>query len=128
MIEELLDNEAEVNSLDNYGESPLSLACIQDRLPIIRLLLLANAKINSKNNKLQTPLLVAAACTNNEELIRVLLDAGADVNQRDNYLNAPIHYAAINHNINAAQILIERGANVYMRNRINQVYIYIIIL
>ncbi len=55
------------------------------------------------------------------ECMRILLDVGkANVNAKDNHSDTPLHYAACMGHIEAATLLIERGAEINPINRYNE--------
>ena len=52
--------------------------------------------------------------------MRILLDVGkANVNAKNNLSNTPLHYAALGGRIEAATLLIERGAEINPINDVN---------
>ena len=64
---------------------------------------------------------LAAACNGKMECMRILLDVGkANVNAKDNGSNTPLHLAASRGHIEAATLLIERGAEINQINNNNQ--------
>ena len=63
----------------------------------------------------------SAARHGSMECMRILLDAGkANVNAKDNYSDTPLHNAALWGHIEAATLLIERGAEINPLNRHNK--------
>jgi ankyrin repeat protein len=62
---------------DDLGWTPLLLACFDDQLPAIRVLLSFNADPNVRTSKLDTPLHIAAY-RGRGEIVNMLLEHGAD--------------------------------------------------
>ena len=79
----LLAAGAEVNHVNNAGETALYKAAEQGHVDAVRALLQAGADINRATNKSRTPL-AATRGGGHEEAARVLLEAGAEeVDQED---------------------------------------------
>lgn len=70
------------------------IACTNSNLPMIELLIKANANINRENMKGMTPL-HAACLAGNTKAVDLLLDHGADFYKKDKNNLLPIHYAVI---------------------------------
>ncbi len=106
----LVENGADVNSTNNYGNtiliSAVSAPYIHD---IISYLLNKGAAINARNKDGNTALMFAAA-NGDEKIVKLLLDFKADINLHNNYewsaLSSAIEYEY--HNIVA--MLTNRGA------------------
>ena len=56
IVELLLKNKANINAVDNYGETPLHDAAINGRLDMVKLLLTHQAAVNATNKDGETPL------------------------------------------------------------------------
>jgi ankyrin repeat protein len=76
----LLARKADVNSRDEFGNTPLSVAAAKDP-EVLQLLLDNGADVNSTNKAGGTSLMVAISSQRN---LKLLLEHGADVNARDN--------------------------------------------
>ncbi len=84
----LLDNGADVNSKNKYGETPLFEVVDQK---IAEMLLAKGAEINKEGRDGETPLF-NAVYRGNKELVKILLDHGAQVNvQKKNNGETPLH-------------------------------------
>lgn len=57
-----------------------------------------------------------AALWGDSELIETFLEAGADIDSAGEYGFTPLHYAIQQDNVEAARLLIERGANLQKRD------------
>jgi ankyrin repeat protein len=60
VVKLLLEKNADIESKDDYGQTPLSWAARRGYEPVVKLLLEKNADIESKDNNGQTPLSWAA--------------------------------------------------------------------
>jgi len=76
----LLARKADVNSRDEFGNTPLSVAAAKDS-EVLQLLLDSGADVNSTNKAGGTPLMSAISSQRN---LKLLLEHGANVNARDN--------------------------------------------
>ena len=116
LAKKLLDDGAEVNSVNHYGETPLHAIA---RLPdgtlgcedIVILLLMRGANIEARSPKQGTPL-HAAAFWGNRCLALLLLDKGAFVDVRGEGNITPLHLAALHGRTAVLQLLLDRGATV----------------
>jgi ankyrin repeat protein len=83
LVRVLLDkHNADVNTVDKDGGTPLSLAAAAGHLQLIVVLLDKEANTKSRNNKGRTPLLVAARA-GNVRTVKLLLEHGADITSGD---------------------------------------------
>jgi hypothetical protein len=87
----LVERKANVNTRDEFGDTPLHVAARVGNRKAIELLLDRGAldDIHVRNNYGDTPLHAAARASNNRKAIELLLDRGAldDIHARDNFLS-----------------------------------------
>ncbi len=95
----ILEQNADVNTQDNFGLTPLLDATrddhlIGDRPQVVRLLLEHGANPNAREtSKNQTPLHLAACNQSGFDVVRVLLEHGADVDAKDDQGRTPLQLA-----------------------------------
>ena len=86
LVEILLKHGATPNVIDKHGlYSPLSKACVMNRISTARLLLDSGADVNYQYNKSETALTVAIKKCTNFKLVKLLLDNGANSRLIDRY-------------------------------------------
>ncbi|CAG0905805.1 unnamed protein product [Cyprideis torosa] len=89
----LIDNEAEVNVRDRWGQTPLYLATRLDHQPIVKLLLSNGADPNIPDKAERTPLLHASRRHGHQSIVELLLAHGADVLATDRRGRTPLSEA-----------------------------------
>ena len=123
----LLDRGASATERNNAGISPIISGAASGDLETVQFLLDAGAKADDfpKSSDpgatdlgagLRTPLMWAAY-QNDVRMVRLLLDHGADPNQ-STYFGNPLSQACWNDGFEAAELLIDRGANVRSRDAV----------
>lgn len=98
-----------VQSVDEFGESPLHVAATHNEIAVMRLLLRAGADVNARDNYGNTPLHDCAPWADNAEdfeVLRFLLEEGhADTTVRNNEGLTPAGAAIKRGNIKAAELI-----------------------
>ena len=123
----LLEHGADATERNNAGISPIISGAASGDLETVRFLLDAGAKAGDfpKSNDpratdiaagIRTPLMWAAY-HNDVPMVRLLLEHGADPNQ-STYFGSPLSHACWNDGFEAAELLIDRGANVNARDAV----------
>ncbi|CAG2216104.1 ANK [Mytilus edulis] len=110
----LLDYNANINSVDAFGRSPVYLACSTNQEKVLALLIEKNAEINQKTKTGLRPL--HAACQSGSSgIVNMLIKKGAKINRSEPGIT-PLHEACKNacknERISAVQILLDNEANV----------------
>lgn len=118
-IDELLNTTGvSVNTtfeaFERGGASALYLACIQNRIDLVRLFIKRGADPNKPRVNGTTPLF-CAACEGYEAIAKELIAAGADVNHQAHDGRTPLVSAASNNRVRLAKLLIANGAIVSER-------------
>ncbi len=121
LIEFLLVRGADVNGRSHDGNFPLFYAAANNDLPLARLLLAKDARVNqfgtrSQNGILCTPL-CGAALHGHFEMMELLLAHGADLERRDNTAATLLMQMAKEPRPDVVRWLIEKGANVNARTQ-----------
>ncbi|XP_051170463.1 ankyrin-3-like [Leptopilina boulardi] len=113
----LVQNGADVNIVNNDGETPLHKASKRGNIQLVEILLQNGANINAKDNRDITPLYVAILY-DHSELAKILVQNGADVNIVNNDGETPLNLATqmIKIDIQFVEILLKNGANVNIVN------------
>ncbi len=78
VIEFLLEQNAELNVIDQYGNNALWAACYADNSDCIAALIQAGININHQNSTSGATALMFAASSGREQVVEQLLAAGAD--------------------------------------------------
>jgi len=121
----LLEHGAVVDARDNEDSTPLQVASQCGNTKAAILLLAHGADIHVRNKKGQTPQHLLLAMWSNElpdcdtsiGTIRVFLEPGADADAVDNSHSTLLHRASYEGYVEAAQMLLKRGANINARNK-----------
>ncbi|XP_052769568.1 ankyrin-3-like isoform X2 [Mya arenaria] len=115
IIQMLLDAGADPNTHSNT-ESPLFIACYEDDIDIVRLLIKHKANINVSNEQKYTPLHVAA-WNGHLETVRELLKFGAPHDIKTNDGNTPLGLAAHGCHLSVMKELLQLGCNVNNKDK-----------
>jgi hypothetical protein len=98
-----------INTVNEYGQSPLLLALEAGRFDLAQLLIDAGAKVNVKSKMYMTPLRVAATA-GDLETVRMLLARGASADAPDDE-TPPAIWAMIKGHDEVARLIIESGCD-----------------
>jgi len=107
---QLIKDGADVNGIDETGQSPLHHACYLGYLEIIKLLLDNGANVNKTVPKLALTPIHGATMNGNRSIVALLVDRGADINARDSEGATPIFAACWIGAIDTVKYLISKGA------------------
>ncbi|KAF3082325.1 hypothetical protein TWF706_010908 [Orbilia oligospora] len=99
----LLDNGAQPDLSDEYGNTPLSRAVEEDSAVVVQLLLAKNVKTDYIYKP--TPLSRASE-KGNAEIVKMLLDNGAQPDLSDEYGNTPLSRAVEEDSAAVVQLLL----------------------
>jgi pectate lyase len=108
VVELLIAKGADVNAKNNDGQRPLDLAMILNRKGIFELLLEEGAELSMHT----------AAYLGDIDKVRNFIEAGTNVNGEPLRGGiTPLYWAVREHHEDVAELLIEKGANVQVKNR-----------
>lgn len=112
MAELLLAAGAKVNSANEYGETPLTLACLNGDAALVTQLLKAGADAKAARWNGETALMIAAGA-GSSDAVRMLIEHGAGVNEVESRKGQnALHWAASEGHSDVVRLLLEKGANV----------------
>ena len=115
IAEILLENGAEVNwPLDANGEGPLHEAVRFNCAENVDLLIKRGADVNLRNSNRQNSIHLAE----DSQILKSLLENGAEIDAKDDVGCTALHYAVLTNDLEKAKLLIERGANPNLPNKI----------
>jgi len=109
----LILHNADVNSKDNNGDTPLHIASLRANKNMVTVLLDNKADMNATNNSGETILHYAVKSKEKVKYVtRLLLSEGADVNARNVEGRTPLHRLAQSGDTGRAEILLSSGADI----------------
>jgi ankyrin repeat protein len=127
----LITHDADLNTRNDCGQTPLRAAVLYGEPTCAELLLQHGVDANSQDDVGRTPLHAAMTkgkfswaelfipdCINEQrrsaarsDCIRILITHGADLNSRNNRGQTPLHDAVLNGEPTSAELLLQRGAD-----------------
>jgi ankyrin repeat protein len=113
---EMIQQNAQVNSSQPDGSTPLHWAVYRVDEELVKALLARGAKADIVNTYGSSPLAEAVRVAN-INLVRMLLDAGADANRTNEDGETPLMLAAYTGAVKVAELLVSHGARVNERER-----------
>ena len=108
-IKELLDNGADINIKNFFGENSLMISVMFNRINTMHFLLKNGANINSRDNLGKTVLMISSQLNYikiTQELVKI-----CDVNDINDEGRTALMFAISNNNIDIVKILLDSGAN-----------------
>jgi putative CocE/NonD family hydrolase len=111
-LESLIARDAEVNTEDEAGRTPLHYAAEKGHQKAVELLVSKGAVVDAGHEKGSTPL--SLACDgDHKDVVEFLLAKGADVDVKvGRWVSTPLQSAASGGRRDVAELLIDKGANV----------------
>jgi len=102
-----------------FGATALHVACRNNKVDVIRVLLENGADPNSVDDFGQTPLIELMLMENDGNVtaaIELLLEHGADINAKDSEDTTALMFACLSNNKNAVDVLLENRADIHLRD------------
>jgi uncharacterized protein len=119
LVNRLIAAGANVNATNDYGSTPLSEAAVVGNVPVLRKLLSSGADVESPNGDGQTALMIIAR-TSNLDAAKLLISKRANVNAVEQWRGqTPLMWAAAENQPAMVKLLIEHGAKVDARSKVN---------
>jgi ankyrin repeat protein len=116
-VEKLLDAGESVNSVNDLGQTPIMSALMYNDLHIFQVLADRGAALTMVSNK-KANLLHYAAYSGYPECINwVLANTTIDINSTTTEGITPIMFSLMRNELNGAKFLVEKGANLFMKNK-----------
>ncbi len=111
----LLEAGADVNTQNNYGDTPLMEAVRYADVDTVEKIILKGVDINAHNKKGYTALMEAAVY-NRFNIVNLLMRHGADINAQNKAGNTALTEAAQRGQSQMAKLLIKKGADFTLKN------------
>ena len=122
--ENLIKERVNVNSEDEWGDTPLYIASFLGYVELVEELIMNGADVNIKGGArlekeglgLCETALHGAARRGHEEIAEMLINAGANVNAQDKNGCTPLYRACVYGHEEVVEMLLEKGAGVAIEN------------
>ena len=115
MSQLLLDNEALIDTRDNFRRTALHVTVGGGHVAVVRLLLDRGASTEAKNSFKKTPLHCAAE-GGHSAVVGLLLDRGASTKAKNSFEETPLHSAAEGGHSAVVGLLLDRRASTEAKN------------
>ena len=115
VVQTLLQNGADPNITNIYGQSPLYSAAEAGRLDMVTTLSEHGADVNLQDKNGKTPLMYATG-SGRMDVTKYLTKNGADINRQDNLGNTALLYSYKKASKELISYLLENGANTEIKN------------
>ncbi len=117
MLEILIDNGANINTLDPHGWAPIHDAARRNQTRIVKMLIEKGADVNLKSKSGDSPLHMATEPPHSSEMIKMLIENGAKVDAKDARGDTPLHNSIYSGgDLESVETLLEKGADVNAKN------------
>ncbi|KXK57410.1 MAG: Ankyrin repeats (3 copies) [Chlorobi bacterium OLB7] len=113
-------NPTLVNQADGNGRTPLHAAATEGKIDVVTFLLSNKAAVDPRDNFGATPLYLAVQ-NDHELVIRHLLARDANPSAATNDGLTPLHWAALRGTLTNAELLLQHGASVNARSKVQQI-------
>ena len=107
-----------LNLQDIEGKTPLHIALETKNFELANMLLKRGVLLNLMDSSKKTPLHIAVAV--NDNIAKKIIEMGAKINIQDDFGETPLQTAIRLEKIELAKILIDKGANYYLKDEDNE--------
>jgi ankyrin repeat protein len=114
IIKQLIKEGKDINEKNKFEKTPLMLAIEKHNIGLVKLLLIAGANPNIKDNSGKAALykaVVTQVSEQNLDLLNLLINYKADVNAQSNIGTTPLMMAVEEPNLPVIQLLLKAGAD-----------------
>ena len=108
----LLNNGADIEIADQWGDTPLMVAVEYGKKDIVALLLDKGADVHARDFIQTTPLHMAVL-SGNKDIVSLLIEKGADIHARSKNGTTILHSAAYGGNKDIVDLLLDKGADIH---------------
>ncbi len=120
-VQNLIQQGANVNELDNHQDAPLVIAAYKGYSEIVKALLEAGADVAAVDPEMKATALHAAAYAGRTDAARVLIAYKIDIDKQGPYNGyTALHDAVWQNNIETARVIIEAGARLDIKSKDGQ--------
>ena len=116
LVELLIDRKANLDFINNNGDSPLIMAAYKGKKWVVSLLIEAGAKIDIRDRASSATPLMIASYQNYYDIVDMLIDSKADINAVDMVGWTSLMSAAAAGNLDIIELLIDSAADVNLVN------------
>jgi len=110
IIKYLIENGADVDTVNDYGQTILMFACKSNHLKMVQYLVEKGIQINATDNNNDTALILSCKY-NNYVIAKYLVEKGAQINIITSYKYTALTYACDNNNLKLVKLLIKENNN-----------------
>lgn len=104
IVQVLIDAKADINALDDYGESAVMRAARSEKPEVLSLLVKAKAELNTQNARGENALIMAAT-NHSPAMVKDLVNGGANVTLKTTDGNTAVMSAALTNMSESAEII-----------------------
>ena len=116
VVDQLIAQGADKNSKTLKGNSPLILAFNKNKFAMFEHLLEIGVDVNAQDLNNETVLMLIVKKENKLNYLETLLDYSPDLNVQNNHKSTALHLACMFKNVEAAQSLINEGADIFLKS------------
>lgn len=117
VVNVLIEADADINIEDKHKMTPLHYAAMAGNASAVKLLLERGADVDAKNYRGRTPLHVACNLGHLDVVKELISSSSVMLNVRDKNGYTPLHCAVSSHRVQVAVLLLNRGANPYIKTK-----------